>query len=78
MIAKTRFMRLPSVCRVAYLQSLLRLGNAGQRDVTCHGRRRPPRSSPMAALGETQYGVCRGPVIGGMIRGPQRDRNKAQ
>jgi hypothetical protein len=29
-------------------------------------------------LGETSEGVCRGPVIGGMIRGPQRERNKAR
>ena len=44
-----------------------------------HGRRRQPRSSPMAAMGGARRPLAsrRGPVLGGMIRGPQCERNTA-
>src|SRR5215831_1854176 len=59
MIAKTRFMRLPSVCRVARLPSLPRLGNAGPegRDVAWPQEAAHVEPHGGAGLGETQAGV---------------------
>ena len=63
MIAKTRFMRLSSVVRVACVPVRWRLEHARQWTVTWRGRRRSPRRTPSR----------RSPVIGGMIRGTPRE-----
>ena len=87
MIAKTRFMRLSSVVRVACVPVRWRLEHARQWTVTWLGRRREPASHPIAPrpgdrghdtwdAARTQHdpGACRGPQLSGLALSmtPQR------